>query len=105
MAKATNAEKRVRREAKKLQVTELKNKINKIKSDNKIIYMETYDWKELSEEVYVSWEKSTKLLGGYFLSDPACHGSDCLMIVISNKEVNLDELKRLHDLENEIDEL
>lgn len=94
-----------RKRIKRQKINDIQNEINRLKQEQTILRILLYDWKELSEEVYDEWEKSINELGGHFILDPECHGSDCFIIVISKQKVDLDVLAKINELKYELGEL
>lgn len=102
-AKKVDPAKKILKEAKKIQIMELKAKIEKIEKEHDVIAKEFYDWKEISKEVYDKLKKVVKELGGY-LTENNFNG-DAYSFYISKKPISKAILKELDDLNEELIEL
>lgn len=101
-SKTTKAERRAEKRAK---LAEINAKINAFKKEFDVIEIVDYDWKEISEEVIKTMEKTIKSLGGYLQDDPTYEGSDTYGFIISKKPISKEKLREYADLIEERNEI
>jgi len=88
--------------------SELEEKIKDLEEqieDCDVISHETFDWKEIDEDVVKRWKKSVEALGGYLTEDPSYEDSDEYGFYISKKPIDKSLLKQLMRFNDELDKI
>jgi len=96
------AERASRKAEGKAKIAEIEEEMVGIEEEFGIIKQLSFDWKEISDEVYKEISDIVKELGGYLYDNPSYEGSDAIGFFVTKKPMTKSEVRHFSSLQDKI---